>query len=324
MKRIFSLLILSISVCLSLLLPVASASTNDYDLLGFTNVEHEIAINPCMDSNVLQERFGNEALHIQQNELNKWPINLCQNLDVSQQLLTWNYYHTTLLANTERPAVVANEITKHHNSLRACNDIACLKRRLPRMTEWAYFNIDRLPVFTDSESAKQSQAVLAGDPVAHPTLALRNLPLTLTGLSERCEGTSINDLNFFTVNFSVQGRPLVLATCKKSDSNSNKEQNIWLLERLESNQNTTLAFTGEGSGASGWREVLVERGNSRLYYFTNSRTIYPTLYSRRSTGAGEEMIIYDFSEPIQQYTRSVELQIEYDALGRAHAFMQLD
>lgn len=322
MKGFLSLLTLLLSISLSLLPSAAGAFPSGYNLLGFSQAEYELAINPCVDEVVLLEHFGANALSVREQELRKWPSDLCQNLDVSGKLLTWNYYYTTLLATTERPAVFAAEINKHLKSLRDCTNIACLNRLLPRMTEWLYFNIDRLPVYTDSESARRSQAPLAGEPVVHPALALRNLPLTLSGLSKVCKGGTINDLNFFTVNFSIEGRPLVLAVCKEPVNGSTQEQSIWLLEQLELSNNPSAAYRGENSGASGWREILVERGDSHLYVLTNSRTIYPTLYSRRSTGSGEEVVIYDFQVSKQQYERSVVLNVEYDALGRAHAFMQ--
>ncbi|MDO5667548.1 MAG: hypothetical protein Q4G44_06960 [Alcaligenaceae bacterium] len=318
MKGFSSFLSLLIGLYLSLLSSAAGAFPNAYNLLGFSQVEYEVAINPCLDQAVLFERFGREALVAQEKELAKWPKGLCQNLEVARQLLTWNYYYTTLLANTERPTVIAGEISKHIKSLEACTDLSCLNRLLPRITEWVYLNIDRLPVYTDSESARRSQASLAGDPVLHPSLALRNLPLPLSGLAEGCNGTDINVLNFYTVNFSVEGRPLVLAMCKETANGAGHKQNIWLLERLDPNGSTS----GLGASAgSGWREILVERGDSRLYVFTDSRTAYPTLYSRRSTGSGEQLVVYDFQASGQQYTRSTVLNLEYDTLGRAHAFM---
>lgn len=322
MKGFLSLLTLLFCISQSLLPSAASAFPNGYNLLGFSQAEYELAINPCIDEVVLLEHFGAEALKIREQELSKWPSGLCQHQDISAQLLTWNYYYTTLLATTERPAVFAAEITKHLKSLKECTNVACLNRLLPRMTEWVYFNIDRLPVYTDSESARRSQVALAGEPVVHPALALRNLPLSLSGLSNVCKGGAINDLNFFTVNFSVEGRPLVLAMCKEPANGSTQEQGIWLLEQLELSNKPSAAYSGENSGASGWREILVERSDSRLYVLANSRTTYPTLYSRRSTGSGEEVVLYDFQVSKQQYDRSVVLNVEYDALGRAHAFMQ--
>lgn len=314
MKEFLSLLTLVFSLSVTLLPSAASASASDYDLLGFSQVEYELAINPCIDETVLLKRFGADALRVKERELREWPHELCQHMDVSSKLLTWNYYYTNLLANTERPGVFAAEINKHLSTLKNCTDVACLNRQLPRMTEWVYFNIDRLPVYTDSESARRSKATVAGEPVLHPGLALRNLPLTLSGQSEVCRGGTTNDLDFFTVNFAIEGRPLVLAVCKELTDASSNEQGVWLLERLES--------SGEGLGLSGWREILVEREDSRLYVLTNSRTSYPTLYSRRLTGSGEEVVIYEFREAKQHYERSVALDIEYDALGRAHAFMQ--
>lgn len=318
MKRFSSVLCVLVGLYLSLVAPVASAFPNAYNLLGFSKAEYEVAINPCLDETVLIERFGREALLAQDREQAKWPTGLCQNLDVARQLLTWNYYYTTLLANTERPTVIAGEISKHIKSLEACTDLACLNRLLPRITEWVYLNIDRLPVYTDSESARRSQAPLTGDPVLHPSLALRNLPLPLSGSNEVCHGTTISDLKFYTVNFSVEGRPLVLAMCKEAINGSQNKQNIWLLERLDPNG---FAATQGDSAGSGWREILVERGDTRLYIFTDSRTAYPTLYSRRSTGSGEQLVVYDFQAALLQYTRSTVLHLEYDALGRAHAFM---
>lgn len=318
MKRFSSLFFLLVGFCLLLLSPVASAFPNVYNLLGFSQAEYEVAINPCLDESLLVERFGREAIAIQEKELAKWPKGLCQNLDVAHQLLTWNYYSTILLANTERPTVIANEINKRIKSIEACTNLSCLNRLLPRINEWIYLGINRLPVYTDSESARRSQAPLAGDPVLHPGLALRNLPLPLSGSSEVCDATSISDLSFYTVNFSVEGRPLVLAMCKEAVNGKSNGQNIWLLERLEPNG---LSSTPGGSAGSGWREILVEKGNTRLYVFTDSRTAYPTLFSRRSTGSGEQLVVYDFQVTSQQYTRSTVLTLEFDALGRAHAFM---
>lgn len=323
MKGFNSLLTLLVGVCLSLLPSAASATSDAYNLLGFSEVEYEVAINPCVDEAVLLERFGATALQIQARELSKWPKGLCQNLETSRQLYTWNYYYTTLLANTERPAVLADEISKHLKSLKACTNVACLNRLLPRMIEWVYLNIDRLPVYTDSESARRSYVALAGEPVVHPTLALRNLPSTLSGLSEVCKGESTSDLDFFTVNFSIENHPLVLAMCKNPATASSKRRSIWLLERTElvTNPATTLSVESSNTSIGAWREILVERGDSRLYVLTNSRTTYPTLYSRRSTDSGEVVVTYDFEASRHQYLRSVVLNVEYDALGRAHAFI---
>lgn len=320
MKGFLSLLTLMFSIGLSLLPSAAVAFPNGYSLLGFSQAEYELAINPCVDEGVLLDRFGTGALSSREQELSKWPGHLCNSPDVASKLMTWNYHYTSLLANTERPAVFAAEINKYLKTLRACSDVDCLNRLLPRMTEWVYLNIDRLPVYTDSEAASGSQAALAGEPVVHPALALRNLPLTLSGLSGVCKGGTMSDLNFFTVNFSVEGRPLVLAMCKEPTAASN-EQGVWLLERLDLSS-PAAAFSDDGSGVSGWREILVESVDSRLYVLTNSRTTYPTLYSRRSTGSGEEVVIYEFQAATQQYDRSVALNVEYDALGRAHAFMK--
>lgn len=57
-----------------------------------------------------------------------------------------------------RPVVIANEITKHNKTLQSCQTLQCLNRHLPRLIEWVYFNIDRLPVYTDAESARRGQA----------------------------------------------------------------------------------------------------------------------------------------------------------------------
>ncbi len=320
MKGFISRFTLLFGLCLSLAPSSAGAFPNAYNLLGFSQAEYEVAINPCVDGGLLYERFGVDAISAQEQELRKWPTGLCQNLDVARQLLTWNYYYTTLLANTERPTVFANEITKHIKSLESCTNLTCLNRLLPRMTEWAQLNLDRLPVYTDSESARRSQEVLAGAPVVHPTLALRNLPTALSNMQEVCDGKEIGELSFYTVNFSVEGRPLVLATCKEITNSSAESQGIWLLERLEPTNGSSAPLNG--SSASGWREVLAEKGDGRLYIFTNSRTVYPTLYSRRSVGSGEQLVVYDYRIPLQRYTRNVVLNIEYDALGRPHAFMQ--
>lgn len=318
LKGFFSLPALLFSISLSLLSSAAVAFPNGDSLLGFSQAEYELAINPCVDEGVLLDRFGADSLRYRAQELAQWPSQLCENPDVASKLVTWNYHYTSLLANTERPAVFATEINKYLETLKACSNVNCLNRLLPRMTEWVYLNIDRLPVYTDSEAASRSQAVLAGEPVVHPALALRNLPLTLSGLSEVCKGGAMSDLNFFTVNFSVEGRPLVLAMCKEPAN----EQGVWLLERLDLSGNSASAFGNAGSDASGWREILVERGDGRLYVLTNSRTTYPTLYSRRSTGAGEEVVVYEFQAAAQRYARNVVLNVEYDALGRSHAFMQ--
>ncbi len=318
MKGFLSLPVLLFSISLSLLSSAAVAFPNGYNLLGFSQAKHELAINPCVDDGVLLDRFGANSLSYREHELAKWPNQLCENPDVASKLATWNYYYTSLLANTERPAVFATEINKYLETLRACTNVDCLNRLLPRMTEWVYLNIDRLPVYSDSEAASRIQAVLAGEPVVHPALALRNLPVTLSGLSEVCKGDAMNGLNYFTVNFAIEGRPLVLAMCKEPIN----EQGVWLLERLELSGNSVVALDGAGSGASGWREILAERGNGRLYVLINSRTTYPTLYSRRSIGAGEEIVVYEYHIAAQQYECNVVLNVEYDALGRSHAFMQ--
>lgn len=299
--------------------PATSAFPNAYKLLGFSQAEFELVINPCLDEAVLLERFGRDALVVQERELAKWPKGLCQNLDVARQLMTWNYYSTTLLANTERPAVIASEINKHTKSLEACTNVSCLGRLLPRITEWVYLNIDRLPVYTDSESARRSQEPLLGDPVLHPSLALRNLPLPLSDSAQLCQGASISDLSFYTVNFSVEGRPLVLAMCKDARNPKANGQHMWLLERLQPNG---IDPTVGSSAGAGWREILSESGHGRLYVYRGSRTTYPTLYSRRSTKTGEQVIVYDFQAATKQYHRSAILNLEYDALGRPHAFMQ--
>lgn len=320
MKGFFSRFTLLLGFCLSLISSTASAFPNAYNLLGFSQAEYEVAINPCLDQVVLFDRFGSKALRAQERELAKWPDGLCQNLDVARQLLTWNYYYTTLLAHTERPTVIANEINKHLKSLRECRNLACLNRLLPRITEWVHLNIDRLPVYTDSESARRSLTPLAGDPVVHPSLALRNLPLPLSGLEDVCSGMEIRHLDFHTVNFSVEGRPLVLATCNDVANAAKTHQKIWLLERLDSDKANSKEI--DDTSGSTWREILVESGESRLYVFTNSRTAYPTLYSRRPTASGEQLTVYDFQSSQQSYTRSTVLNLEFDTLGRAHAFMQ--
>lgn len=319
MKRFYRLFFLFFSCYWLLSSSAAGAFPNAYNLLGFSQAEYEVAINPCLDETVLVERFGRDALVVQERELAKWPKGLCQNLDVARQLMTWNYYSTTLLANTERPAVIANEVNKHIKSIEACTNLTCLNRLLPRMTEWVYLSIDRLPVYTDSESARRSQEPVAGDPVLHPSLALRNLPLPLSGSAEVCQGTTISDLSFYTVNFSVEGRPLVLAMCKDAINPKANGQHLWLLERLQPNGIDPAAGSSIGAG---WREILSESGHSRLYVYRDSRTAYPTLFSRRSTGSGEQLLVYDFQAAARQYQRIAILNLEYDALGRPHAFLQ--
>lgn len=312
MKSIFSYFSVLTVVVLTMIASTATALSRN-SILGFGEAKYEIAINPCVDEFALRDRFGEEAVRLREEALKQWPEGLCNNNRIAYQLATWNYHYTSLLAKTERPVVIANEIAKHNKTLHSCLTLECLNRHLPRMIEWVYFNIDRLPVYTDAESASRGQAPLAGAPVMHPTLALRNLPSQLTGMAAVCQETSISELDFYTVDFSVEGRPIVLATCKHSLRAPVTNHSAWLLERINGDTSSTGA---------GWREILVDHNVTRLYIAMNSRTTYPTLFSRRNINAGEEVSFYAYQESVQHYVRSVVLNIAFDSQGRAHGFVQ--
>lgn len=290
------------------------AFPSDFDLLGFSRAEYEVLINPCINPSVLQARFGAAADQAQEQELRKWPQGLCQDLEVSHQLVRWKYYYTTLLANTERPTVIAQELVKHKRQLLDCTTTACLSDHLPRMISWVRLNIDRLPVNEAVLGDKPGVTALRGDRVVHPNLALRNLPLPLSGQAQACGSTSIDALAFWTVPFQVSERPLVFVTCAQEGDASRR----WLLEQTAVSANNAV----EANHSKGWREILSIQGARRFYVMPYQRTTYPTLLSRLSEGQGELISIYDYHYPSSRYDMSVEFALEFDRLGRAHAFIR--
>lgn len=153
---------------------------------------------------------------------------------------------------------------------------------------------------------------MIGAPVVHPTLALRNLPNQLTGMAAVCKGADVADLDFYTVDFSVEGRPLVLATCKHSLRSPVTNQSAWLLEHIN----------GDGSPQiAGWREILVDHDVTRLYNTVNSaQRIQPYLVA--ATFMLVKRCLFAPTNKVVSAMSVASCSTSYDSLGRAHGFVQ--
>lgn len=283
---------------LLMLLPIAAQAQGGSEAaarVGFTSLKQELSINPCLSDKVVADLYGHAAIPMAEQERKKWPVNLCQNPLTVQALADWHFSSSALLANTERPVVIANLIQQRNRTLLSCKTVACISQQLPRMLEWAKVNLDRTPI-TNSDSRPLS---VIGKPLLHPKISLRGLQLPLEGQRNVCSGDA-ESLEFYTSNMSVTGAALAVARCVNQGQAS-----LWLLEK--------------DSQTTDWKTILFAAGEDGFSILPNNREAHPTLFLKNRVATGELITVYEFDEDAG-YQRKISFVVTPDEFGMLHAF----
>lgn len=263
--------------------------------IGFTSLKQELSINPCLSDKVVADLYGPSAIPLAEQERKKWPSNLCLNPLTVQALADWNFNSSALLANTERPVVVATLIEQRNEVLLACRTVTCISQQLPRMLEWAKVNLDRTPI----TSAETRPLSIIGKPLQHPKISLRGLQLPLEQQHNVCAGEP-EDLEFYTSNLTVSGTALAIARCVNQGQAS-----IWLLEK--------------DVQTSAWETILFTAGEDGFYILPNNREEHPTLFLKNRVPNGELITVYEFVADAG-YQRKISFVVAPDEFGMLHAF----
>ncbi|NOL51849.1 hypothetical protein [Pelistega suis] len=298
-KRLF--VKITLVLCMFLLYP-AQAKEREYRvgdtgrMLGFSKVENELAINPCLDEGLIRAKYADQGVQYARENLKKYPPNLCTNKQTLSLLSNWHYNASALVANSERPFILGREIAKNYVLLKECTTVDCLGKRLPRMLEWSKTTLSRTPI----TSRDVQPLFMGGAPIGHPQLALRGLQLPLSQQKEICGSEDLSSLKFATSTLLVSGRALAVVTC-----HDKKRLGTWLLERSEN----------KGQ----WKEILVLPGFEDVAVLPNNRELYPHIFYKQKQGSTEIMTILRYSEAFG-YQKRIQFELDFDAYGLAHAF----
>ena len=263
--------------------------------LGLPFAAQELVLNPCVPESVMWANFGQNGVRLLQEARSQWPAKLCENVPVALRLFEWQYTSSALLAQTERPVLMQRLIETRKNSLAACDSVACLSNRLPRMIEWAKINLDRTAVYGEND-----RLPVRAEMLSHPRLSLRGLVLPLQEQLKWCGSSDFESLEFYTVNIKVSGQALVMAQCKTN----NPVRPTWLIENA--------------SNSRYWIPILLENTLSNLYIMPNSRYTYPTLYSRSNEAEGVRIRIAEYGDDF--YRQKLSFLVNSDASGMELAF----
>ena len=286
-------------LALFLLLPLqhAQAQTGaDAALrIGFTSLQQELSINPCLSDRVVADLYGPAAIPAAEQERKKWPNNLCQNPLTVQALANWHFSSSALLANTERPVVIANLIRERNKILADCSSVSCISQQLPRMLEWARINLDRTPIAT----AENRPVSVISKPLSHPKISLRGLQLPLDQQAKVCPGGE-ESLEFYTTSILVPGAALAVARCAHQGKAS-----MWLLEK--------------DAKTSAWKTILFSPDDDGFFILPNTREEHPTLFLKKRVPAGELITVYEFNGNTR-YQRKISFVVSPDEFGMLHAF----
>lgn len=288
------------SVGIGLLFSVGSAYAKfDRSLfregVGLPFAFQEIALNPCVPESVIRGKFGQKGVQLLRDAQKNWPASMCDNTQVALGLFEWLYTSAALQAQTDRPVLISRLIKTRNESLAACETVACLANRLPRMVEWAQTNLDRTAVYRESDRLPVKAELLS-----HPRLSLRELVLPLPGQLEWCRSSNFESLDFFTVNMKVSGKALVMVQCKTSVPAGP----TWIMENA--------------ANSRVWVPILFNKALSEQYILPNSRYTYPTLYSQEKTPFGIRVTFSEYGEDL--YQEKLGFTINVDASGEALAF----
>lgn len=265
-------------------------------MLGFPKLSNELAINPCLDEELIRMQYADKGIEYARENLKKYPKNLCSHKQTLAMLSNWNYNASALVANSERPFILGREIAKNDALLRECTTVDCLARRLPRMLEWSKTTLSRTPI----ASRDVQPLFMGGAPIEYPLLALRGLKLPLSQQKETCGSEDLSALRFATSTLVVSGRALAVVTCR-----ANNRLGTWLLER------------GENRGQ--WKEVLVLPGIEDVAVLPNNRELHPHIFYKQKNASGETMTILRYSD-VLGYQKRIQFELGFDAYGLAHAF----
>ena len=263
--------------------------------IGFTSLQQELSINPCLSDKVVADLYGAGAIPLAEQERKKWPANLCQNPLTVQALANWHFSSSALLANTERPVVIAHLIRERNNTLAACTTVSCISQLLPRMLEWAKVNLDRTPV----TSADSRPVPVIGKPLLHPKISLRGLNLPLENQTKVCPNHE-DSLEFYTTSIVVPGAALAVARCDNQGQSS-----LWLLEK--------------DATTSQWQTILASLGEDGFFILPNNREEHPTLFLKKRVPNGELITVYEFNGNTR-YQRKISFVVSPDEFGMLHAF----
>lgn len=263
--------------------------------VGFTSLQQELSINPCLSDRVVADLYGPAAIPVAEQERKKWPANLCQNPLTVQALANWHFSSSALLANTERPVVIANLIRERNNILASCSSVSCISQQLPRMLEWARISLDRTPV----APAENRPVPVMGKPLSHPKISLRGLQLPLESQASACPGGE-NSLEFYTTSILVPGAALAVARCANQGHSS-----LWLLEK--------------DAKTSVWQTILFSADEDEFFILPNNREDHPTLFLKKRVPGGELITVYEFNGK-SRYQRKISFVVSPDEFGMLHAF----
>lgn len=287
--------LLALFMMLPLQTVLAQAGTEVSSRVGFASLKQELRINPCLSNKVVADLYGSAAIPMAQQERKKWPDSLCQNPLTVQALANWHFSSSALLANTERPVVVAGLITERNRILRACPTVSCISSQLPRMLEWARVNMDRTPI----ANIDARPVSVMGKPLVHPKISLRGLVLPLENQTKVCTGNE-HDLEFYTSNIVVSGAALTVVRCE-----NNGQGSMWLLEN--------------SPPSNKWRKILFAAGEENFYILPNNREDYPTLFLKNRVPSGELITVFDYDKH-NGYQRKISFVVSQDEFGMFHAF----
>lgn len=295
MKSIFSLIFF-------LTFSLAHAKDREYrvgdtaQLLGFSSLEYELAINPCLSDVLVHFHYGEQGVAQAKENLKQYPEGLCQHQKILSMYSNWNYNASALLANTERPFILGREIAINHSQLKQCKTLACLEQRLPRMLNWSKLTLSRTPI----ASRDVAPLSMGAAPINHPQLALRGLKLPLSKQKQTCGSDSLSALTFAASSLIVADRALAVVTCQSKD-----KQGIWLLERNEQ--------------VGKWTEILALPGIEHISVLPYNRELYPHIFYKEKKGFDATITILRYSEETG-YKKRLQFDVSDDAYGLSHAF----
>ncbi len=300
-KRLLAVQNIFLAICM-FATPISEARDREYrvgdteQLLGFPKLEHELAINPCLNADLIRKQFGETGIKEARENLKHYPAQLCENKAVLLMLSNWNYNASALLANTERPFILGREIAIHQSQLKQCKTLECYAQRLPRMYGWSKTTLSRTPV----ASRDVDPLSMGAAPIEHPKLALRGLKLPLTRQQETCGSDDLSALKFAASSLVVADRALAVVTCK-----SEGKKGIWLLERNEN--------------VGGWKEILELPGIENVSILPHNRELHPHIFYKEKKENCDLITILRYSEE-HGYQKRLQFNLSADAYGLAHAF----